>query len=817
MPGSAAHLNLDDLTPDGMRRLFADLEWDGWDGGAQPIVVGAPLNRTLTARRIAQAGGVRVFALVVPTLPSLTARRAIFRALRPVAEEHLLIYVTEDAQQALFVTPRQRAADTTAPVELRALPFERGLPARTTLEQLGKLRLPLHSAPTLDMVRRALAEAFSVEAVTERFFADYRQVFDRLQELLRTQTHDLRWAHDFALQLLNRLMFLYFIQRKRFVEGSYWLGGNPHFVRDFWRAYQAGAQRGANFYADWLSVLFFEAFNLQFQAGRSDRHHLPAHLREALATMPYLNGGLFTRNRLDEFPPPQGQRERVEIPDDFFALLFDEFDDGSPGFLERYNFTVSESTPLDVEVAVDPEMIGKVYESLVNLTERGVTTEDRRGAAGIFYTPRVEIDLMCRLALVDALANRLDAPRPLLYDWVFAVDPEDQRAADQSVTDADLWRELDAAVRGLTICDPACGSGSFLVGMLQVLDGLQARCAQALGREETPYDRRRRIIGEQLYGVDAMDWAVRVAELRLWLQLTVETELRQPEAQLKPLLPNLSFKVRQGDSLVQEIGGVSLGRGQRDIALPKELRGKLGRLKARKLRFYQGDRGDSTLSEEPLRQEEAGLFREVVRYRLHALQEREKALTRAIEALPHEQPSLGLADVETLDVAADRRAQLAAERAEVEGERLRLEQALNALNAAQGELPFVWDIAFVEIFEGEAGGFDIVIGNPPYVRQEIIAPPGLSPDDFGGEASDRWREQKQRYKAKLQTAVAAAFPRFFHYRHGQSGCRKLNSQSDLYVYFYLYGLSLLNPCGSFCFITSNSWLDVAYGADLQEF
>ncbi|MCS6774161.1 MAG: hypothetical protein NZ693_08630, partial [Thermoflexales bacterium] len=664
---------------------------------------GAPLKQTLTLHRVAQAAGVRVFALVMPELPSLTARRAIFRALRPVAEEHLLIYLTEDARRALFVTPRLRDSDGNAPVELRALPFEQGLLARTTLEQLGKLQLPLHPAPTLQSVRQALAEAFSVEAVTERFFNDYQAVFERLQSLLRRQTHNARWAHDFALQLLNRLMFLYFIQRKRFVEGDAWLGNNPQFVRDFWRAYQAHRQPDANFYADWLSVLFFEAFSLRFQAGRSDRQHLPPELREALATMPYLNGGLFTPNTLDEFPPAKDGRKRVEIPDAFFELLFDyTLDDSEPGFLERYNFTVSESTPLDVEVAVDPEMIGKVYESLINLTERGVTTEDRRGTAGIFYTPRVEIDLMCRLALVDALANRLPAPRTLLYDWVFAADPEDKDAADQQVTDAALWVKLDEAVRSLTICDPACGSGSFLVGMLQVLDDLQARCAQALGREETPYDRRRRIIGEQLYGVDAMDWAVHVAELRLWLQLTVEVDLRRPEAQLKPLLPNLSFKVRRGDSLVQEIGGISLGRELRAGDLPKSLRGKLGQLKARKLRFYQGSQNDPTLTEALLRQEEVNLFREVIQQRLVALHEREKALARQIEGLPAEQLGLGVGNVEAQDVAAKPRAELQAERAEVEAERLRLGQMLDALNAAKGEVPFVWDVAFVEIFEGEA-------------------------------------------------------------------------------------------------------------------
>jgi len=132
-------------------------------------------------------------------------------------------------------------------------------------------------------------------------------------------------------------------------------------------------------------------------------------------------------------------------------------------------------------------------------------------------------------------------------------------------------------------------------------------------------------------------------------------------------------------------------------------------------------------------------------------------------------------------------------------------------------VPFVWDIAFVEIFEGDSGGFDIVIGNPPYVRQEMIVPPMLDPRDFGGENSSRWKEQKKAYKEKLQRSVAAAWPRFFQYKPGSDTFRKPDGKSDLYIYFYFHALSLLNPQGSFCFITSNAWLDVGYGAELQEF
>ncbi len=137
------------------------------------------------------------------------------------------------------------------------------------------------------------------------------------------------------------------------------------------------------------------------------------------------------------------------------------------------------------------------------------------------------------------------------------------------------------------------------------------------------------------------------------------------------------------------------------------------------------------------------------------------------------------------------------------------EASKKALSAAR-EVPFVWDIAFVEIFEGENEGFDIVMGNPPYVRQESIAAPVV----HGVQITD----DKKEYKAKLALSVYRAFPHFFGYKAStNTAAHKINGKSDLYIYFYLRSLKLLNSKGSFCFITSNSWLDVGYGADLQEF
>ena len=148
----------------------------------------------------------------------------------------------------------------------------------------------------------------------------------------------------------------------------------------------------------------------------------------------------------------------------------------------------------------------------------------------------------------------------------------------------------------------------------------------------------------------------------------------------------------------------------------------------------------------------------------------------------------------------------------------RLEEARSALGSAGG-VPFVWDIAFVEIFTGEKGGFDIVIGNPPYVRQKDISDRKIPSERIT-------TANKKAYRVKLARSVYQSFPRFFGYRRerdikpdnpSRAVSHKLDAKSDLYIYFYFHGLSLLNPKGAFCFITSNSWLDVGYGKDLREF
>ncbi|HRT10572.1 MAG TPA: hypothetical protein P5233_19495, partial [Candidatus Paceibacterota bacterium] len=481
---------------------------------------------------------------------------------------------------------------------------------RTATERISLLTLDASGQDLVSQSPLAIQqrhdEAFDVEAVTKQFFGEYKALFGIVQDDLRRQTRDSEWSHDYALQLLNRCMFLYFIQRKR------WLGDNPEFLRSFWESYQQAGQPRDSFFDRWLNILFFEAFNNKFHGGH---RHFPGPIKHALALAPYLNGGLFSKNDLDT-------RHDFSLTDARFAQVFT--------FLERYNFTIAEDSPLDQEVAVDPEMIGKVYESLVNVS----TEADERGDAGIFYTPRTEIDLMCRLALVDNLCNHLGAThKQLLYESIFAFDQDEKAQADEALAQANLWPQLDQKLRDIAVVDPACGSGSFLVGMLHILDDLQQRASRQLDRQETPFDRKKRIIGDNLYGVDIMDWACHVAELRLWLALVIDADFTREALHVRrePLLPHFTFKIRCGDSLVEEVGGINMARLHGAHGIPAALKARITRLKTEKLKFYNNDPTCQFHSAARAKQEELCVFREILDTRRQNLEQELRSLRRQIE------------------------------------------------------------------------------------------------------------------------------------------------------------------------------------------
>ena len=627
-------------------------------------------------------------------------------------------------------------------------------------------------------IRQGHEEAFNVEAVTEKFFESYKSVFKQLQTELKTQNNNEKWAHDFSQQFLTRCIFLYFIQKKG------WLGGDTDFLHTFWQTYQSSSQPTNTFVDKWLNVLFFEAFNNRFHGGH---RYFPDEIKNTLHSAPYLNGGLFRENELDE-----EYELSANIPDKLWEQIFN--------FLEQYNFTIAEDTPLDQEVAVDPEMIGKVYESLVSVED------EERGDAGIFYTPRVEIDLMCRLALVDNLANHIgtEEDKHRFYEALFAFEPDEKDEADSKL--ADLWQDIYDHITEITIVDPACGSGSFLVGMLHVLDDVRERAEHHLRKsDESRFERRKEIIGKNLYGVDVKQWACKVAELRLWLALIIDAEFTAAELTVRnePLLPDFSFNIRHGDSIVQDIGGMNLAQTREfGSGVSRDLKGKITNLQNEKVKYYNNDPNRLYEEKKDVEKAENTLFREV----LEDFDVRISNNIRIKKASLEDQPE----QLQLLETFSSELQQVNPEIVKIQKEIEHLEENLAQVQRAQQALsadttpPFVWDIAFVEIFN-QRDGFDIVIENPPYIGQQKIKDPNIPREKAT-------KTNKQIYKAKLARAVYQAFPQFFGYQSLKDIVQyEIDAQSDLYIYFYFHGLSLLNLRGTFCAVTSNSWLDATYG------
>ncbi|MEM5800993.1 MAG: Eco57I restriction-modification methylase domain-containing protein [Candidatus Aenigmatarchaeota archaeon] len=671
---------------------------------------------------------------------------------------------------------KNKIKDETTPARRYSFLVGKNEKSHTPQERFLKLLVDEENAITLDL----LEEAFSVETITEEFFEAYRYALNYVLKSNLPLEIDVKRRHTFSQLLLSRILFIYYLQRKGWLKWNNYVQ-DKNYLKNLWLKYKNYAEEKKvrdEFYSKWLSSLFFGAFN---KKSLFIDKELPLDIQESFRIMPYLNGGLFTKNEVDEVI--------TKVPDSVFEWLFEpDFatNDKKKGFLEIFNFTIDESMPLDVEVAVDPEMLGKVYESLIN--------EEERSNAGIFYTPRVEIDLMCRLSLIEYLSEETKIEKSKIINFVY--DPN----IEVESFSFDELRIIKVALDKVKIVDPAVGSASFLVGMMNILVDLHVALTRKLERrDENIFALKGKILQENLYGVDVKDWAVMVGELRLWLSLILETDEKYMDIYTKPLLPNLSFKLRQGDSLVEEIGGIQISfRGEQAISIPSPIKAKIKDLADRKNAFYSGQRSANLKEIKEIEDLEQEILRDILNIKLEEIK---RKLTGAEERLKsYATPSTmfgGGPDKALIKKIKEGIKSL-------ETEKLKLEKLLLALKSKTQKDYFLWEIDFSEVFF-ENGGFDIVIGNPPYVRQESIAPPLENKADY---SDDEWLKLKSAYKEKLVSSVKNIW--------GER-VKNIDKRSDLYVYFYFHGLSLLREGGVFCFINSNSWLDVDYGAELQEF
>ena len=642
---------------------------------------------------------------------------------------------------------------------IRRMVIEEGGGFRTYSERLSLIEIEDENLTPLE-IQAKHNEAFDVDKVTEEFFNRYKDILENITKYLSKFNIDEEKGRYFTIQFLNRMIFIYFIQKK---EWLVWNEGEPdkRYLYNLYKKYKKEYKtKNSNFYRDFLEPLFFYAFN---QNSSFKNFPLSQEIKISYSYMPYLNGGLFTKNKFDELGD-------VLLEDSLFEEIFDNL-------LEKFNFTITEDLPFDIEVAVDPEMLGKVYESLVH----GEEIQERR-KAGIFFTPRVEIDYMIKISLVENMYKNLGIEKEKLIKFVYSNDEKIDLNEEEKF-------KIREHLKNIKIVDPAVGSGSFLVRAMNILVDLLTKASYEVDR----FNLRKSIIKNSLYGVDVMEWAVRVAELRLWLNLLIDVEKGDIDIYTKPLLPNLSFKIRQGDSLVQEIFEKYVSLREPENLTPS-IKRIIEELAKEHSRFFDGE----SERENIIKKLENDLVNKIFDEKLNQLRNEKGKIQNELKKLFDEYSNKvkmfgeDKKEREEFEKIVDN---LSKEKEKIDNEIEEYKNIYENLLRTKEKTYFLWDVCFSDVFK-EKEGFDLVIGNPPYVRQELIGPPLIKNPS---------REQKDSYKKKLQESVEKTWG------------YKVGGRCDLYVYFYFQSLSLLNKKGTFCFINSNSWLDVDFGKYLQEF
>jgi methylase of polypeptide subunit release factors len=601
---------------------------------------------------------------------------------------------------------------------------------------------------------KALVKAFSVERLSKAFFDEYKLHYEKFRQYLSQSNFkksvfnaDEKLIRDFVKKLLGRLVFLSFVQKKG------WLGatstdykdGDPNFLMNLYLS------SGANevFYERWLKALFFDTLN-NHKGRPGDDYILP---NKSRVKIPFLNGGLFDKEDIDQkmltFEP-----KLFHNPDS----NEDPKQRGFLDFLQAFNFTVHEDSPDDHTIAVDPEMLGHIFENLL---------EDNKDR-GTFYTPKEIVHYMCQESLIEYVVTESGLERETVERLV--------RYKDVEKVDASVLRKIDSLLDKVKICDPAIGSGAFPMGLLLEIFSIKEVIAYESNADWNPANVKENVIQRSIYGVDIEKGAVDIARLRFWLSLVVDEDKPRP-------LPNLDYKIMQGNSLLESYEGLDLCvRIEEETKLFRDenkfTREDIDRLKALVKKYFAADNSD-------VKKELQHSIDDIVN-KFIAGQVQDK-VRRNTEALNDVKLKLATANRQTPKTNADRKKKedsvkklnMILEKTVKESERLKgLEKELKQIQKNKVYPYFLWHLWFSDIFDN--GGFDIVIGNPPYIQ--------LQKD--GGDLAKLYE------KVNYQT---------------------FDRMGDIYSLFYERGWQLLKPNGSLCYITSNKWMRAGYGEGTRRF
>lgn len=538
---------------------------------------------------------------------------------------------------------------------------------RTAIDRFYKLQ---GQEPTFENIRKA----FSVEALSDDFFDEYRDLYADFVEYITGKRYvkegskwvervickpdhqyystfgsDDKLVRDYTKKMFGRIVFLYFLQRKG------WLDGNRQYMHDLFYK----SDKKDNFLDGVLEPLFFEVLNTDKPYRTKSAQSLPGS-----GNIPYLNGGLFAKDDVDE--------RTCIFPERLFKALFD--------FLDSYNFTIDENDTDDAEIGIDPEMLGRIFENLL---------EDNKDK-GAFYTPKEIVDYMCRESIIAYLLTDIpERSHELIRHFVETLDASDLNAGQR------LY--IRKRLQSVKICDPAIGSGAFPMGIVNLLSKLYV----AMKSDTDTAKMKRHIMEQSIYGVDIERGAVDIARLRFWLAMIVEEKEPVP-------LPNLHFKIMQGNSLLECYQGIDLS----DLTKVS---------------------GQTSLFDSDNAEREALISSLKAYYKTSDHTERDRLFNDITNNVRRQLSDKGITLPSDVDPSANTDF-------------------------------FLWHTWFSDVFAN--GGFDIVIGNPPY---------GANIDDLVTVYEKIYRQTSIGYK-------------------------------DIYKYFFDQGLRILKPFGVLSYITPSTFL-----------
>lgn len=572
-----------------------------------------------------------------------------------------------------------------------------------------------------------VTDAFSVERLNKEFFKGYKERYKKFCDFLTGNAKDNR---DYVKKLLGRLVFLQFLQKKGWMgvpAGSdAWEGGDKAYMQNLVERYKDNDR----LLSDVLEPLFFNTLN-EARPGDIADSRLGDNIK-----IPYLNGGLFDRDSLD--------KKDIDFPYAYFQELME--------FFSEYNFTIDENDPDDAEVGIDPEMLGHIFENLL---------EDNKDK-GAFYTPKEIVQYMCRETIVQYLKSHVDEQ---LYPAVEAL-------IKNGVVNTELQNKNTANViynllKAVKVCDPAIGSGAFPMGILNVLYHARLQLYGFLkSTDDFSHAKvKRDIIQNNIFGVDIEQGAVDIARLRFWLALVVDETVPRP-------LPNLDYKIMCGNS---QLYRYPLDKPIEDVFVEYNRKGKedamregtqwenftLNSYKELVISFTEEHQDKSTLRSKIA--EIKDCFKTTLAY--GDIKKRQAAERRVFEY--EDRPLFG-----------ESKAILAPEdykKAKNSLARMKKHEE-DILNNKNYQNSFEWRFEYPQLLDenGDFTGFDIIIANPPYIKEGRMSKTFFEP-----------YKKSPYYKGKM----------------------------DIWYLFACNCIDLLKDNGSLCFIATNNWT-TSFGASI---